>query len=318
MLADASTHFDWLKGVFRRKAAVLSEAGGRVSTRVSVDAGLMKGVREDYTSDTLSIGSAIGCDIVLMDEGILPHHLTLHLRRSAFGVLVEASAEGPAIIGELTLDAGKSSGVQRLPQMISVGQARLMLSHAPETAPRHTWLQGTAGLVGIVCFVLALALAAPLVQMLTSSDPRPVILAEKAASPSVQLAVNLAFGRTVQAELARLELQDSVTLDASDGNALSISGRIPGSKWQAWRSFTTWYDQQNGAPVLRQDVARATETATLKPVAMIRLSEPAEILFVDGESRKVGETVDGNWVIKSITSTGLILTRGFDTTEITF
>ncbi len=318
MLADASTHLDWLKGVFRRKAAILTEAGGRVATTVSVEAGLMKGVCESYSTDKLSIGSAIGCDIVLMDDGVLPHHLTLHLRRSAFGVLVDASAEGAVKIGALSLEAGKSSGVQRLPQVITVGDARLTLAHPVEAAPRHTRLQGTIGILGIVSFVLALALAAPLVQMLTTPERLPIQMVQKTEAPEVQLAANLSFRSAVEAELARLELQDSVIVAASGANLISISGQVPASKWQSWRSFTQWYDQQAGAPVLKQDVARATDAVRLKPVAMIRLSEPAEIIFVDGETRKVGESVDDNWVITSITSDGLILTRGEDTTEITF
>lgn len=318
MLADASTHLNWLKGAFHRKAAILSEAGGRVSTEVTVEAGLMKGVSESYSTDKLSIGSAIGCDIVLMDDGVLPHHVTLHLRRSAFGVLVDASAEGPVTIGALSLAAGKSSGVQRLPQVISVGNARLSLAHPVEAAPRHTRLQGTIGILGIVSFVLALALAAPLVQTLTTPDRIQIQMVQEPKAPEVQLAANLTFRRSVEAELARLELQDSVIVAASGGNLISIAGQIPASKWQSWRSFTEWYDQQAGAPVLKQDVARATDIPRLRPVAMIRLSEPAEILFADGETRKVGETVDDNWVIKAITPEGLLLTRGEDTTEITF
>ncbi len=320
MLADVSTHLDWLKGVFRRKAAVLTVAGGRVSTLLSVETGLMRGMHQSYASDTLSVGSGIGCDIVLMDESVLPHHMTFHMRRSAFGVLVEILAQGPVTIGTMTLDAKQTSGVQRLPQTLTVGDVRMTLAHAqmPEAMPRRAQPVRTAGIVGIVSLVFALALATPLVQVSRSPEQRNVRIAhQETATPQARLAVDRAFRTSVEAELARLQLKDSVNVNTA-GGLLSINGRIPAAKWTAWRSFTHWYDQQAGAPVLVQDVARATELASLKSVAAIRLSDPAEIRFVDGEVRKIGEVVDDNWVISSISADGIVLTRGEDSTEITF
>ena len=320
MLADVTTHLDWLKGVFRRKAAVLTIAGGRVSTLLSVETGLMRGMHEGYDSDTLSVGSAIGCDIVLMDDGVLPHHMTFHMRRSAFGVLVEVLAQGPVTIGAVTLDANQTSGMQRLPQTLTVGEVRMTLAHAqmPDAVPRRARPVRTAAIMGIVSLVLALALLTPLAQLLRSPERRPDRIAhEETATPQARLAVDRAFRSSVEAELARLQLKDNVNVDTAEG-LLSINGRIPAAKWTAWRSFTHWYDQQAGAPVLVQDVARATELASLKPVAAIRLSDPAEIRFVDGDIRKIGEVVDDNWVISSISADGIILTRGEDSTEITF
>lgn len=320
MLADVSTHLDWLKGAFRRKAAVLTVAGGRVSTLLSVETGLMRGMHEGYTSDTLSVGSAIGCDIVLIDDGVLPHHMTFHMRRSAFGVLVEVFAQGPVTIGAMALDANQTSGVQRLPQTLTVGEVRMTLAHAQvaEAIPRRAQPVRTAGIVGILSLVFALALVTPLVQLLRSPERHAVRIApEVTATPLAQLAIDRAFRSSVEAELARLLLKDNVNVNTAEG-LLSINGRIPAAKWAAWRSFTHWYDQQAGAPVLVQDVARATELASLKSVASIRLSDPAEIRFVDGDIRKIGEVVDDNWVISSISADGIVLTRGEDRTEITF
>jgi hypothetical protein len=318
VLADVSTHLDWLKGVFRRMAAVLQVAGGRVSTLLSVETGLMRGMHESYASDVLSVGSDIGCDIVLMDDGVLPHHMTFHMRRSAFGVLVEVHAQGPVTIGALTLDANQTFGVQRLPQTLTIGEVRMTLAHAPEAMSRRAQQVRTAGIVGIISLVFALALLSPLVQVLRNPERRPVRIAqEETATPQTRLAVDRAFRSTVEAELARLQLNDNVNVDTAEG-LLSINGRIPAAKWTAWRSFTHWYDQQAGAPVLVQDVARATELASLKSVAAIRLSDPAEIRFVDGDIRKIGEVIDDNWVISSISADGIVLTRGEDSTEITF
>jgi hypothetical protein len=320
VLADVSTHVDWLKSVFRRQADVLTVAGGRVSTLLRVETGLMRGMREDFTSDTLSVGSAIGCDIVLMDDGVLPHHMTFHMRRSAFGVLVEVLAQGPVTIGTMTLDANETSGVHRLPQTLNVGEVTMTLANAlvPEATQRRAQQVRTAGIVGIVCLVFAVALVTPLAQLFRSPEQRPLRIApEETATPQARLAVDRAFRSSVEAELSRLQLKDNVNVDTADG-LLSINGRIPAAKWTAWRSFTHWYDQQAGAPVLVQDVARATELASLKSVAAIRLSDPAEIRFVDGEILKIGDVVDDNWVISSISADGIVLTRGEDRTEIAF
>jgi hypothetical protein len=322
LLADVSTHLDWLKGVCRRKVAVLTIGGGHVSTLLSVESGLMQGVCEGFEADTLSVGAANDCDIVLMDSGILPHHLTLHMRRSAFGVLVEVSTLGPVTIGKINLGANHASGFLRLPQTLTVGTVKMTLAQAQAQVPkdllRNTHPPRLMGMVAIVSFVLALALMVPLAQFLRSPERRPVRIAhEQAATSAAPLAFDRTFRKSVETELARLQLNENVDVAGAEG-LLTINGRIPAAKWSAWRSFTHWYDQQANAPVLVQDVSLANELASLKPVAAIRLSDPAEILFVDGDIRKVGELVDDDWVIASISAAGIVLTRGEDRTEITF
>jgi hypothetical protein len=336
LLAGIPTHAAWIKGAFRRQlAALMSVSGGKVPINLSVQSGLMQGMSEAFMSDSLKIGSGAGSDIVLLDDGILARHLTLNFRRSLFGVLVGVSAFGSVTFGDQTLESGQESEFLRLPQVIRVGDVMLTFAQVPETALKDLpSLRGVASIVGILSFATAvsLALAAPLLNASNSffktsnADAatnvdlasRTVDVAAAVLAATTERADSAIFFTSVKTELTRLGLQDILVVSFPDRDLLSIAGSVPSAKWQEWRTFKQWYDGQVHAPVMLQDVAQAAELVTLKPVAMIRLSEPAEISFRDGEKRIVGQIVADNWLIKAITSDGLILTRGEETVAIAF
>lgn len=317
MRAEVSTQVAWLRGVAERKVAALAPGGRLVRVEVRVGSGLMQGAVQTYETTDLRIGSDPDSDVVLLDDGILPHHATLRLSRSPFGVLAEVVAEGPLTLDGPEVAPGERPVAQRLPLALVLGDTVLDLSSAADDSSAPDRRRLVIGSLAAVCLVAAMVVAAPVIQLATRSAPATqLILAEAAQAATPAAATD--FRQVVAEELSRLSLAQHLTLRIEDANAAVIQGRVPASKWQAWRSFAEWYDLQPGAPVLVQSVSRSDELTSLKPVAMIRLAEPARIHFADGETRAIGDVLQDGWVIDSLDESGMVLKRGDDLTEITF
>lgn len=169
---------------------------------------------------------------------------------------------------------------------------------------------------GAACLVAAMVLAAPVIQLATRSAPTTRrILAEAAQTATPAAATD--FQQDLAEQLTRLSLAQHLTLRIEDANAAVIQGRVPASRWQAWRSCAEGFDLQPRAPVLVQSVSRSDELTSLKPVATVRLAEPAPIHLADAETRAIGDALQAGWAIDSLDESGMVLKRGDDLTEIT-
>lgn len=318
MRGRMSTLVGWLRGVAERKLAALAPSQRSVHAEVRVESGLMRGVAAAYETSTLKFGAGPECDVVLMDDGVLPHHLTLRLVRSPFGTLAEIEAVGPVTIGGLHVEPGMRPAAQRLPLELAIAGTRLQLRAT--TGVQVASAGGGRALftgLAILCTILALLLAAPLLQILD----RPVKqtrLSQVSASVAASSVAPQNFPALIDTELVRLDLAGDVTVTTDDANATLVEGRIPSGKWPRWRSFVEWYDRQPGAPVLIQHVTLAAELTSIKPVAMVSLADPPRIHFADGQILGEGEVLQDGWVIVRISVDGIALKRGDDTSEFTF
>lgn len=89
---------------------------------VEIESGLYAGVAETLPAGRYTIGSSIEADIVLVEDGLAPHHLAVDTLGPA--MRVEALADGVVIEGVATLRSGEAR-TMTLPMAIRIGAMRL-------------------------------------------------------------------------------------------------------------------------------------------------------------------------------------------------
>jgi hypothetical protein len=86
----------------------------------------------------LSIGSAEGNDLVLIDKGVAAEQLEMTVKRSLFGTLIDikALADGLSVNGR-PIESGEVSESVKLPASLEIGAAVILLER-PENENKNT------------------------------------------------------------------------------------------------------------------------------------------------------------------------------------
>jgi type III secretion protein D len=149
---------------------------------LQIQSGLYEGVVETMPEGRYRVGSEIPCEIVLMEDGVAPHHVTVGLSGSA--ARIEAQAAGVTVEGIGVMEAGQSVDVP-LPAGLSIGGVAIALAddQPPASEQPASSRVGPASLAprNVVRALVLLQVAAVLVLMVV---PNPVADALSRSDPA--------------------------------------------------------------------------------------------------------------------------------------
>jgi hypothetical protein len=301
--------------------------------------GLQKGLKRDIEQDTLCIGSGLGDDVILLDDGILENHVKLSFGSSVFGDIVIGHAEADGVtIGDETLMAGQTSVSHQLPTQLTIGSASIdlwtkapasqsSLKKATQFVRDRWWLKWP--LLAFASFVflaipqsfsgqnrLTVASAVPGVNIVRAvpvvgqpAEVAPVVVPP--VDPSVVVA-------RLQDRLSESGLKPFLTVDLADDGSVHVHGALPQNLMSNWRATQLWYDAQNLAPTLVHHVDVSPVLSEFPSIASVKLGADPELTFTNGQRVKIGDTVQDSWVIVGIDKTGIMLERGSETIPLDF
>lgn len=289
-----------------------------------VQTGLQADMHADITVQQAMIGSALDCDIVMLDEGVEERHATLDLQRTVFGdiVAVTALAEGVSYGGS-ERSVGAQSEFRRLPQSLVVGPVTLELSHEARPAPAPHNLSFKP-LLFVAVLAVGIAVPAFFVSQVKPSWQIRTIDAVSANSVMDEASKGVAAA-TVEHEIARLE--DAISLAGMSqylqvsrwgDDTIKVHGTIPAQFYDDWRAVQIGFDDGMAGYQLIASVQLAPRLEDLPSIAAVRLDKTPQIVFIGGARAGIGEVVANGWTVTAIQSGKINLERGPETFEIRF
>ncbi len=324
MTATLEAHQGILIAKLRRMARAIFPPAAPVNLAVSVAAGLQHGNVHEVSADTISLGSAEDCDVVLFDDGIEPKHATLITERSVFGelVAVKTDMEHVRFAGQDVI-TGAQTPFESLPVTLHLGDTELLLSKgsAPSEQPRR------ASGIALSYLMRGSLVAALCAVFLFYPWKLPDFLAESRyqlsmPETSAPVAVNVAGRDSVHAALRQKvlegELSNYLKISLQPGDSVTVEGILPPEKVGTWRRIHEWYDGQGAGELLIAKVAVAPRLSDFPPISTVKLSDPPHIVFADGQQVRVGEQVADGWHVTAITADGFVLERRGEILSISF
>ena len=282
-----------------------------------VTGGLHREAEVSLDGDVQRIGSSPDDDIVLLDEGVAPHHA--NLRRD--GARVEIEAVG----GEITLADGTEvapgfAGRFKLPVTFVVGGAELCVrGEARSSRFAHVitaMLVATAVLATVtqtVLWIVSDDLSQP---NGTTNESREA----KAARGGVPAAEPDRLGNARAALQARLAAAGLTSLDLrSEAGRLIVTGAVTPKQAAQWQELDRWFDATYaGDPPL---VAAVTNAKSEKPAVALKAVWTGARPFVvteDDIMHYEGDALPGGWTIITIGPGQVVLTRSGETVALTY
>jgi len=250
------------------------------------------------------IGASIDGDIVLRDQDIAAHHITLEL--NADKVRLTSHAAQVNIERRPSLAPGDTCE-HRLPLTFSVGAVRMRVAGAtpPEKPAGGLTAMGTRTMLPVLAILLGSLLFALLYipGMASETTYRPDAAIDHRATPRVAI------------DVVREQLQTRLT-DAGLGNLqidtvagqFNVSGEVSEPARTQWHGVQVWFDRTYGASYqLRSNLTLAQAPDLF--IKAIWLGEAPYIVADSGERRYPGAVLADGWVLEKIGVHELVLAR---------
>lgn len=298
-------------------APVIGRSGKTCLVEVAVLSGLQAGASVEFEKSEFSIGADLDDDVVLLDDGAADATATVSVETTIFGALVSVGAvRGTLRINDVLVSADHPHPPVRLPCSLTIGGVALRLGLGRSGAvPRRgaSWAAGaaTASCIG---FLLAAGLYLwPPKTISTLAFERPGSKLSSTRETPAALLHDIAAE-----QIASTRLADYLTVSASEGGWVAISGTIPAKLMPQWRRTRQLIDRESGGAPIVSAVKAAPMLDRLPPIAAVQLGEHPRIYFTTGRQAQVGEVIIDGWKISSIEPDALGLTRGKEALVIEF
>lgn len=310
---------------------------------LEVVGGFHSGVSLPLDDGIYSIGSTPDADIVLRDPGVASEHALLRIEGG--GMRVEAMG-GDLGVGDELITQGHGCKL-RLPVDISMGEARLRLSHP---GARRAGLLGgdfrpvgrflskrpfaTAG--GVIVCALAVSVAArdvpaPGVSPADADETNNIVLTPTRYPGNVDELRNLgqkndtASQYTVEEAasqlIARLKSLGITSLKVTTADKrILINGSLTKREAAAWTSAQQWFDETySGRVVLTANVAIGeNKGAPNLRLQAIWFGERPYVITEDGTHMYEGSPIDNGWVLQRIAEDRIVLEKDGESQALTY
>lgn len=326
-IADLSTHQNFLSAALRRVTQRMYDRAGGFEIDVAIQSGLQAGARRRLQISKMLVGTGPENDLTLLDDAAENEHLELEFQRSVFGLLVDVTAKGKGVsVGGVPLDPGGRVEAVKLPLDIKIGQSEIRFDRAAakeETSGRWQFLERLAQfdpvilLASVVLFILILGyLTVALIPLAQRSYDFVVQEPAGLAARYVGYDDERDWRKELIAQSDALGLSSDLSFEVTAEGLVSVSGNVPRAKIESMLELQNWYDGQPKAPAIVWDINRQSQLRNMPRVAMIRISNPAEVILNSGLAAQVGDELVDKWVVAEINETSLVLTRGTEKTVI--
>ena len=179
---------------------------------------------------------------------------------------------------------------------------------------QHSLRAFTARMTGRIAgttFAFSLGAVAILSAFLMDSNPAPYYVLR--LDPGDRSAAGKTINRNalmtwVSAELDRRDLSGFISASATL-ESVTATGTLPEARNKDWIAFQHAYDQRHSALPLVAGIVFEKDLPEFPPIAMVRLSEPREILFADGIIARPGGVMSNGWGIDAIDAESMVVVR---------
>lgn len=321
MFASIETHRDFVRERVAAKTSWLFTSNAASPVHVRIKSGLLGGTAHTLTSRTISIGSELCQDIVLIDDDIQPKHVELSFEPTLFGELVKVTAIGGDImVGNTKVAEGSSSPLLRPPLNLEIGGVVIRLD---DTKSNQTYQTGWVGRIldklyytSWVALIAGAALLLPF--FLNSFGGTEKLGVQIRPQATQQESVNTEQQKSAEQDnyllfLAKIEdagLEQFLNVAALPNGSIQVKGALPDSKFQSWKQVHTWFDQQAFGTVLISNVRKSRSLSKLPSLSHVTLHEPRQVLFADGKRVLEGQIIQDGWVLEKIGPKQLEIRRG--------
>ena len=290
-----------------------------LALNVDVLSGVHAGVSQRLESGEVVVGSDQTSGVILFADDIAGRHVAI-VPRSQFtsGVVVRA------LDGSVTLD----DGTVLEPGQWAEGSMPIDMTLRTATGEGvHVTVSRTVNLGEFAkpalaaVTALALILVGPnLVGSAFSSVKRGVTApaaSTPAAIPAAAETDQVDFATMLESRVRDAGLGHLVEVSASGDGTVLASGEIDRADGSKWRRVLRWYDEVPRAPGLVNAVRVGSAPAMPEIASVWLLGEP-EITLSSGRTLKEGDTARGGWLVKTISTEGVILSRNGSDVTVTF
>lgn len=250
------------------------------------------------------IGASTDGDIVLRDQDIAAHHVTLEL--DADKVRLTSHADQVNIERRPLLAPGETYE-HRLPFTFSVGSVRMRVAGATHQEKPVAGLAavGSRAMLPVLAVLLGSLLFALLYipGMASETTYRPDVGIDRRATPRVAIDVVREQLKTklIEAGLGNLEV------DAVAGQ-FNVAGEVSEQARKQWHDIQVWFDRTYGASYQLRSKLTLAQAPELF-IKAIWLGEAPYIVADSGERRYQGAVVANGWVLEKIGLHELVLAR---------
>ncbi|WP_415756012.1 SctD/MshK family protein [Pseudomonas sp. LT1P18] len=277
--------------------------------------GLHQGVSLSLDRLVYTVGTSIGCDLVLGDPGIADEHLCLRISDQSIAIEAVGGEVWVLCNGSRPIKIPLGSGhCARMPMEVRIGSARLMLTladvpgHSRTTAsfPAHRkplWFVATlVTLLGIWALTLR-------------EEPAPV-LAPTGFAPQIDSLIEPTLPTLTEARLwleQQLKVGKFRSVEVTEIDAqLVATGSFELTMKPQWAALQKAYDQRYGHHVvLRSSVsARAAIAQPRVRFQAVWFGTDPYVISDSGKRLYPGALLPDNWVLKHIENNEIILARG--------
>jgi hypothetical protein len=311
------TYTVFARSQLRRMADRIMARGRKpVALRIDVLTGLHAGTSTTLPATAFAIGPDPTHDVMLIDDALMGAAASFTCQMSLFGPLVSVITDrSDVVLNGTAAHASTLSAPERLPCDITMNGIHLRLHDA--TARHHALRQRAAKLgpallvsLGGAAFAAQLALNMPSHAPVSLATAPPV--ANQANAPMTPIK------DVVTAMIAKAGLADHLQVTSTATDAVNITGNLPAALMPDWHRVRQDIDQITSGHVVVARVTQAPQLAELPPIAAVRLGSVPSIVFANGDTATMGDTVAVNWMIDAITADQITLQRNGETVVVSF
>ena len=325
-IADFSTHQNFVSDRIRATRSRMLAAAGVIDVRVRIEAGLQAGAERVLRLAKMSVGSGPDNDLIMIDPAVGDTQALVWFKRSMFGTLADVrAADGPVTIGDHTIEPGETLAAVKLPMTLEMGQNKIVV-RGENQRPARTKRSYSGSFFAFDPILTAsiLALAVLMVWSLfgayvINGNSRHEVTVN---APQVVTAPQPVATRDWPAELQRevdaAGLGGTLSVVDDGSGLIRVAGLIPTGQDSALRNLQGWYDSQPAAPTVIWNISRDTALEGMPKVSMVRFSEPPQVLLANGATVQLGEQIVDGWVLSSLSTAGMVLSRGAEQSVLTY
>lgn len=321
MTANLEAHKNLFVAKLRWLAKVVVPRTAPQHVALSITTGAHNGYITELSATSLTVGSDEDCDLMLLDDLIAPHHATLKFDWSVLGTVVSVFSDQDDVFinGNPVTQDGRAI-VAQLPATVMLHSVEVALASVRRS--KAATPARPLGRVKRTAFVLLmlLALVLPLEWLIRTIAPTQMTV-NFSAPASAQVSQETTLEATLEAlavRLASADLDDFISLRYTSPRLLEADGILPSARLADWEDVHRWFDAEFSDVTLTSSVHAAPVLSDFPAIAMVRLSDPMEVLFLNGNRASIGDLVVDGWRIANIKTDGLALNRNGDSLNINF
>lgn len=320
MFAPISTQVQAVTDVLRAFVLRVRPYKSAPPLLLSVTGGMHDQCTKNVRLDAIKLGAGDDCDFILLDADIADHHANIDVSYSMIGPLATLCATGGAIrVNGHNVEKGETSRHLNLPLTLTIGDG---ITVSLDKQQRATRQRGRMELFMRRLTAAMVMLCAATIGVLvwdTFFATKFAIATNSAAlqgsSEDSKSSVDIL---TFKNKLNEMGLKSGLSVRETDDGTLMVKGRLSPTQAKQWFAFSQWYDSVSSSKPMVVQLESTEEMPTMPPVAMVRLSEPKEIILRTGESMSVDNVFSGAWKVAAIENDHIVIARGGDTEKLLF